>query len=278
MIDKRLSPLLATLAGAAALLLSLGAACAADTKGDAKQGDLNKPAVLVNGKAITNRDVEAFAAAMSAQGGRPIPRDEVLNTLIDRELLYQEAIAKHYDKRPDVVLEIENQRRSLLANVSVSEMLRAKPATEEELRKIYQDRIASQKLSEYKARHILVKSEGEAKDIIDQLDKGADFSALAKSKSTDTASGANGGDLGWFNSNQMVPEFSKATAALEKGKYTKTPVQSQFGWHVIVLDDVRPVTPPSFDDMKDRIEGAAQNQRLGEYLLGLRKKAKIEKK
>lgn len=276
MADKRSTPLFTTLAGVASVLMSLGTVQAEEIK-QAQTVD-TKPAVIVNGTVLTNQDVDAFARAMSATRGQQMPREEILNTLIDRELLYQEAITKGYDKLPDTIRELENQRHSLMANVAVSEILRAKPITEQELRKIYQDRILSQKPNEYKAHHILVKTEGEAKDIIAQLDKGAKFGELAKTKSMDSASAVNDGDLGWFSPNQMVPEFSKAAAELEKGKYTKTPVKSQFGWHVILLDDIRPITPPKFEDMKSRLEGAAQNQRLSEYLSGLRQKAKIEKK
>lgn len=275
MTVKRLTPLLTTVAGVVSVFLFLNAAHAADTKADTKQADEDKPVVTVNGTVLTNRDLDAFARAVAASRGQQMPREEVLNTLIDRELLYQEAVAKGYDKLPDVVRELDNQRRSLLANVTVNEALRAKPITDQDLRKVYQDVVVGKKLNEYKARHILVKTEGEAKDIIAQLDKGANFSDLAIAKSIDSASAKKGGDLGWFTPNQMVPEFSKAAASLQKGKHTETPVKSQFGWHVIELEDTRPVTPPSFDDIKDRLKGVVQNQRLSEYISSLRQKAKI---
>lgn len=274
MIAKRSTPLAAALAGIASVFLALGIAQAADSA--PSSGD--KPVAVVNGTVLTGRDLEAFTSAMAGSRGQPMPKEEALNTLIDRELLYQEALAKGLDKMPDVVQELNDQRRSLLANVAITEMLRAQPATEQELRKVYQDKIVAKKLSEYKARHILVKTEGEAKDIIAQLDKGADFSALAKSKSMDTASATKGGDLGWFSPTQMVPDFSNATVALQKGKYTKKPVKSQFGWHVIMLDDTRPVTPPTFDEIKSRLEGAVQGERVSKYVSGLRQKAKIENK
>lgn len=274
MIDKRFIPLVAALAGITSMFLSPGAVQAADNKPAAG----NKPLVSVNGTLLTTKDLDAFMNAMSASRGQPMPQQEALNTLIDRELLYQEAVAKGMDKKPEVMQDLNDQRRSMLANVAITEMLRAKPATEQELRKVYQERVLDKKLNEYKARHILVKTEGEAKDIIAQLDKGADFSALAKAKSIDTGSGAKGGDLGWFSPSQMVPEFSKATAELQKGKYTKTPVKSQFGWHVILLDDTRPVKPPTFDELKTRLEGVVQSERVSAYVSSLRQKAKIENK
>jgi peptidyl-prolyl cis-trans isomerase C len=274
MIHKRFIPVVAACAGIASMFLSLDTVQAADNKQDG--GD--KALVSINGTVLTTKDLDAFIQAMSSSRGQPMPRQEALNTLIDRELLYQEALAKGIDKKPEVVQELNDQRRSMLANVAITEMLQAQPATEQELHKVYQERILDKKLTEYKARHILVKTEGEAKDIIAQLDKGGDFSALAKSKSIDTGSGAKGGELGWFSPSQMVPEFSKATAALQKGKYTEAPVKSQFGWHVIQLEDSRPVKPPTFDELKPRLEGVVQSERVSAYVATLRAKAKIENK
>ncbi len=269
MTAKRFTPLAATLAGIAWMFASAGIAQAADSSA------ADKPLVTVNGSTLTTKDLDAFTKAMAASRSKPVPRQEAMKTLIDRELLYQEALAKGLDKDPDVKQELFDQRRSLLANMAISDMLRAKPATDKELHQIYQERVLTQKATEYKARHILVKTEGEAKDIIAKLDKGADFAALAKAKSIDTGSGAKGGELGWFSPSQMVPEFSAAAAKLAKGKYTETPVKSQFGWHVIQLEDTRQVKPPSFDQLKPRLEGVVQSERITAYVNDLRKKAKI---
>jgi len=274
MTVKRFIPLAATLAGIASMFLSLGSVQAADNNNTGA----DKPLVSVNGTMLTTQDLDAFTKAMSTSRSQPMPRKEALNTLIDRELLYQEALAKGMDKKPEVVQDLNDQRRSLLANVAITEMLRAKPATDKELHKVYQERVLNKNLTELKARHILVKTEGEAKDIIAQLDKGADFAALAKAKSIDTGSGTKGGELGWFSPSQMVPEFSKAAADLQKGKYTETPVKSQFGWHVIQLEDTRPVKPPTFEELKPRLEGVVQSEHVSEYVASLRKKAKIENK
>ncbi|MEJ2652261.1 MAG: peptidylprolyl isomerase [Gammaproteobacteria bacterium] len=274
MIDKRFIPLVAILAGITSVFLPLNAAYATN----AHQANGDKPLVSVNGAVLTNGDLEAFTKAMSASRGQHVSRTEALNTLIDRELLYQEALSKGRDKKPEVLQELNDQRRSMLANIMITDMLRAKPATDAELHKIYKERVLNQKLTEYKARHILVKTEGEAKDIIAQLDKGADFATLAKAKSIDTGSAAKGGDLGWFNPAQMVPEFSKAMEALQKGHYTKTPVKSQFGWHVILREDSRPVKPPTFAEIKPRLEGVVQSERVSAYVKSLRDKAKIENK
>jgi peptidyl-prolyl cis-trans isomerase C len=274
MTDKRFSPFFSTLAIALSLALTLGTAHAADPKPPAD----NKPVVVVNGTTITVQDVNDFARAVSAARGQQLPQSEVFNTLIDRELLYQAAVAQGLDKRPDVIRELKNQKQSLLANLAANEAVRSQPITDQELHKVYEDRVLAMKGNEIKAHHILVKTEGEAKDIIAQLDKGADFDALAKSKSIDTGSAEKGGDLGWFAPNQVVPEFAQAASKLEKGKYTQAPVKSQFGWHIIRLDDTRPIPPPKFEDVKKQLDGIVQNERLSAYIESLRKQAKIENK
>ena len=130
---------------------------------------------------------------------------------------------------------------------------------------------------EYKARHILVKTEDEAKAVVKQLDDGSDFAKLAKEKSTGP-SGKTGGDLGWFRPQQMVPPFSDAVAAMKKNTYTKKPVKTQFGWHVIKLEDLRDVQPPKFEDIKDQVKTIVQTKRVQKYVKSLRDKAKIDYK
>src|SRR3569623_913327 len=248
---------LALLAGAA--LLAGGAAHAADPA-PAKSTD-NAVVATVNGTALTTRDLAALSRTLAPQG-QTLSSEEALQALVDRELLYQEAVAKGYDKIPNVV----------------SEAMRGKQPADAEMRNIYQDKVATKNVKEFKARHILVPTEAEAKDVIAQLDKGAPPSELAKTKSKDRASAESGGDLGWFSAGQMVPQFSQAVTTLDKGKYTKTPVRTQFGYHVVVLDDTRKVAPPSFDSIKDRLAEVVQSQKIGEYLETLRKKAKIDVK
>lgn len=275
MNTTRASLRLAAVAGAALLAGGLGVAHAADATQN--KGNSDQVVATVNGTKLTTRDLASFSRSMAPQG-QQINREEALQGLVDRELLYQEAIAKGYDKLPEVTQEIENQKRILLSNVAVSEMLRGQKPTDAEMRKVYQDKVASKDLKEYKARHILVDSEAEAKGIIGQLDKGGNFSDIAKAKSKDRASAENGGDLGWFNPSQMVPPFSQAVTTLGKGQYTKTPVKTQFGYHVIVLDDSRKVNPPTFEEIKDRLGDVVQSQKIGDHLAELRKKAKIDMK
>lgn len=276
MTDTRVLSRLAAVGAAALLIGAAGAVHAADDTAPKKTGG-DQVVATVNGTALTTRDLASFTRGLGGQGQAP-SREEALQALVDRELLYQEAVAKGYDKLPEVVQDLANQKRNLLSNVALNEMLRGKPASEADMRKLYQERVATQDLKEYKARHILVDGEAEAKDIIAQLGKGGNFSEIAKSKSKDRASAANGGDLGWFNPAQMVPPFSQAVTTLGKGQVSKTPVRTQFGYHVISLDDVRKVTPPGYDEIKDRLEEAVQRDKIGAHVEALRKKAKIDMK
>ena len=275
MNNSRIASQLTLLVAAALLAANARSVHAADVPPAQNIGE--QVVATVNGTPLTARDLAAFARLLNPQG-RQLSREEAMQSLVDRELLYQDALAKGLDKNPIVATELLNQKRTVLSNAAVNDMLRAKPPTDAEKRKVYQERVAGQELKEFKARHILLETEGEAKDVIAELEKGGNFGALAKSKSKDRASAENGGDLGWFNPSQMVPAFSQAAAGLEKGKYSKTPVQTQFGWHVISLDDVRKITPPSYDDIKDRLDDAVQSQHISQYLEALRGKAKIEMK
>jgi len=197
----------------------------------------------------------------------------VLEEIINLELARQNGEQQGVDKDTEIMLQIDQQRRAVIATAAIQKELETNPITDEELKKIYDDNVGGG--NEYKARHILVKEEEEAKKLIAELDGGADFSELAKQHSTGPT-GKNGGDLGWFSAQQMVEPFSEAVAAMEKGSYTKEPVQTQFGWHVIMLDDTRETTPPSFDQLKPQLQMLAQNQRVQEYLTKLRDSATIE--
>ena len=178
------------------------------------------------------------------------------------------------DKQPMVIATIDQQERTALAGAAIQDFLANSPITDDDAKKIYDEQMGKA-TSEFNARHILVKEQDEAVAIIDLLDKGGDFSELAKEKSTGP-SGASGGELGWFNESQMVKPFSEAAAQLEKGQYTKTPVQTQFGWHVIILDDSRASTPVPYDDVKDRIKMLLANQNMQQHVEELRNAANIE--
>lgn len=231
----------------------------------------------VNGTKIKQKTLDTYTKFIQAANqGAQVDSRLVLSELIKMELLYQEALKQKVDKEPEVAVRAEMQHKELLANALLQKSGIGAPVADDELKKIYDEKIKSQNITEYKARHILVKSEDEAKTIIADLDKGGSFEELAKSKSTDAGTKENGGDLGWFAAPQMVPEFTQAVAALQKGSYTKTPVKTNYGYHVIKLEDSRPATPPSFEDSKKRIVASIQNARLLEYIESLRKKAKID--
>jgi peptidyl-prolyl cis-trans isomerase C len=198
----------------------------------------------------------------------------VLNELISLELMRQESVSKGLNALPMVVAALDQQERTALAGAAIKDFMNSNPVSDEAAQELY-DAQVGKSAKEFNARHILVETEDEAKAVIAQLDKGSDFSELAKEKSTGP-SGSSGGKLGWFGAGQMVAPFSEAAAKLNKGEYTKEPVQTQFGWHVIILDDTRESTPPPFEDVKDRLKMLLANQQLQQHVEELKNSATIE--
>ena len=227
----------------------------------------------VNGKPITQESYDSFMAETGTNAN--INREQVINELIARELIIQDALAKKIDQREDVTKRLAQLKRDLLLQSALRDVVMENPVSDEELKKEYDELIAKNKAKEYKARHILVEEEDKAKALIVELDGGADFAELAKANSTGP-SGKNGGDLGWFGAGQMVPPFEKAVQSMEKGQYSKEPVKTQFGWHIILLEDIREMTPPAFEDVKQQIQQMVQQRRIGDYIEQLKAKAKIE--
>jgi peptidyl-prolyl cis-trans isomerase C len=230
----------------------------------------------VNGAPIMKSVLDIYGAQRKAsQGeGEKVDDQEILNEVISLELMRQEGVSKGLDTSPTVVATMDQQTRTLLAGVAIRDFVQNNPVTDEQARAVY-DKEIGKPGTEYKARHILVKTREEAEELIHELDKGGDFSALAKEKSTDT-SASEGGDLGWFSTAQMVQPFADTVAGLKKGSYTEEPVQTQFGWHVILLEDTRESTPPAFDDIKDRLKVLVANQQLQQHIQQVREAAKIE--
>jgi peptidyl-prolyl cis-trans isomerase C len=171
---------------------------------------------------------------------------------------------------------LEIQRQELLINAFLQDYVKANPIPEETLRKEYDAAKTQSGAKEYKARHILVKEEAEAKQIIAQLKKGANFDRIAAEKSEDTGSKGKGGDLDWSPPNRYVKPFADALVKLKKGQLTDTPVQSSFGWHIIRLDDERPMKVPPFEEVKGTIQQQLQQQVVQKAIADLRAKAKIE--
>jgi peptidyl-prolyl cis-trans isomerase C len=230
----------------------------------------------VNNSPLTQDVLDIYATQRKAQGGEEQANSEeaILNELISLELMRQDSVNKGLNTQPFVVAAIDQQTRTALAGAAIKDFMANNPVSDEAAKTVYDEQIAIAG-KEYSARHILVDDEETANEVIKLLDSGSDFSELAKEKSTGP-SGPSGGKLGWFGADQMVKPFSDATAALEKGAYTKTPVQTQFGWHVIILDDVRESSPPPFDDVKDRIKLLLANQQLQQYVEKMKSSAIID--
>lgn len=229
----------------------------------------------VNGTALTKPVFEAYAAQRraAAPAGEGSDDATILDELINLELMRQEGVNKGLEARPAVAALLDQQQRAVLARAAIQDFTNTNPVTDEMAKQMYDTQLGKPG-KEYKASHILLKTQDEAVAIIGELDGGADFAELAKSKSTGP-SGASGGQLGWFAPAQMVQPFSEAAAMLEKGNYSKEPVETQFGWHVILLEDTRERTPPSFDEVKDRLKLAMANKRLQEHLQEVRAAADI---
>ena len=236
----------------------------------------NPVVATINGKPITEQALQAYARQRSGdQSNAGLDRQTVMNEVITRELLYQEAVAKGIDERPEIQAMIEHQTHTMLANLVVQQLLQSRQPSRDELQSAYEAHIKDMGNKEYKARHILVDSEAAARSVIDALDEGQDFAQLAKEKSTGP-SGESGGDLGWFSASAMVKPFAAATRALEVGSYTKEPVQTRFGWHVIRLEDTRDIQPPAFDDLRDQLVNSWRTRLIQDYIGQLRDTAEIK--
>ena len=253
-----------------ALAAGLGLAAVAS----AQEGTLAK----VNGVAIPQSRADLLMKEMAAQGRPDTPemRDAIKQELINREIVAQEAVKKGLHKRPDVTLQIELQRQAVLINAYLQDYLKANPVSEDDLKKEYESVKASAASREYKVRHILVESEDEAKQVLAQLKKGGNFEKLAAEKSKDQGSKGRGGDLDWATPARYVPAFGQAITKLKKGQLSDPPVQTQFGWHVIRLDDERPAKFPAFEEVKPQIEQQLRQQTVNKAFSDLRAKAKIE--
>ena len=231
----------------------------------------------VNGVAIPQQHFDLLIKNLVAQGRPDSPemRDAIKQQMISRELMVQEAAKRGLDKSPETAARLSFSRQDVLSNAYIQEVLRANPITDDTVKKEY-ERIKAQSTKEYKTRHILVEKEDEAKDIIAQLKKGASFEKLAAEKSNDPGSKTNGGDLDWSMPSRFVKPFGDAMVKLKKGQITETPVHTNFGWHVIRIDDERAAKIPGFDEAKPQVQQGLQNQAVEKAIADLRAKAKIE--
>ena len=233
---------------------------------------------IVNGKAVPTARVEALAQQV-ARSGRPVTPEmqgQLRDEVIAREIFIQEAQLRGLDSSDDFKSQIELARQSILIRELFADFQKKNPVTDADIKGEYDKFAAANGGKEYKARHILVEKETDAKAIIAQLKKGGKFEEIAKKSSKDPGSGANGGDLDWAAAGSYVKEFSEAMVKLEKGKMTDAPVKTQFGYHIIRLDDMREAQLPKFEDVKPQIAQQLQQQKLAKYQEELRTKAKID--
>ena len=239
-----------------------------------------KPVATVNGTALSRELFEFFVKSGSGKASADLTadqRNQALDTLVRAELVAQQATKDGVDKQGDAPSQLALMRLQVLEQAAATSYLKDRKATDAEIKAEYDSVIAAMPKSEFHAHHILLKSKEEADAVLASLKKGAKFEALASAQSTDPGSKANGGDLGWFSPAGMVKEFSAALVTLKKGQITTAPVQSQFGWHVIRLDDTRETAPPSFDSVKERLAQRVDAKKFKNYEEELLKSAKIEK-
>jgi peptidyl-prolyl cis-trans isomerase C len=231
----------------------------------------------VNGKAIPKTRATAMLSAQAAQGQPDSPelRKAVSEELIRREILTQEAVKKGFDKKPEIQGQIDLARQGVLIGAYLNDYVKGHPIGDEQIKAEYAVITAKLGNKEYKARHVLVETEDQAKAIIARLKKGEKIEDLAK-ESKDPGSKDRGGDLGWANPASFVPPFSAAMTKLEKGKFTDTPVKSDFGWHVIQLDDTRELKLPPMEEARPQIAQQLQQRMVQKHIDELRAKAKIE--
>ena len=237
-----------------------------------------KPAALVNGKPVPQSRVDGLLAAQLAQGQTDTPqlRNAVREELVRREVLAQAAEKKGFDKKPEVVSQISLTRQGVLVSAYIQDFVKTHPVTDDMVKAEYDALRKTLGEKEYKVRHILVDTEDEAKAVIGKLKAGEKFEELAKAQSKDPGSKENGGDLGWANQAAYVKQFSDAMVGLEKGKYTETPVKSNYGWHIIELDDVRDMKAPAIEEIKPQLTQRVQQQMVEKHIAELRAKAKVE--
>ena len=243
----------------------------------AKPGS-GKPVATVNGVPVPQSRADYLMQQQLSRGGADTEqmRGMVRDELVNREILMQEAQKAGIAKQPEVQAQLDMARQEIIVSAYLRDWVRKHPITDAEVQQEYEKAKAEQGDKEYKARHILVESEDEAKALIAQLKKGGKFEDLATKNSKDGGSAQRGGELDWNVPAGYDKQFSEAMVKLEKGKYTETPVRTRFGFHIIQLDDVRPAKFATLAEVKPRIQQKLAQNRIEELVRGLRAKAKIE--
>jgi peptidyl-prolyl cis-trans isomerase C len=258
------------------------AAGAASTSGaPAPSADNSAPVATVNGTPISHSFYDYYAKGLAGKNSvaelTPEQKQLALDNLVRAEVIAQEATKEGLDKDPGTAALLQLARLNVLQQAVSDVYLKDKKPTEQEARAEYETQVGLLAHQEYHVAHILVATEGFARKIIGELEKGANFSDVAKRESMDPSK-TNGGDIGWLTPDRIMKPFADAMVALKKGEYTHKPVQTQYGWHIIRVDDIRDVTPPSFDQVHQRLDQVVQAKKFKAYTDGLMKNAQIEKK
>jgi len=236
--------------------------------------------VVVNGVAIPQSRIDAMNRELTAQGQPDTPErhNAVKEELVNREVLAQAASKRGLDKNPDIAAQMQMASQAVLVRALFESEVKANPITDAQLQREYEQFKGSMGSNEYKVRHILVDKEDDAKAIIAELNKGGDFAKIAKEKSKDPGSKENGGDLDWGPSARYVKPFADAVTGMQKGQTTAAPVKTDFGYHVIRLDDTRPLKVPEFNEIKEQFRQRAQQAQIQKLVMDLRTKAKVEER
>lgn len=238
------------------------------------------PVATIDGTPITRAQYDTYMKSLLQ--GRPATeltteqKGQVLDEMINMELLASQGVKDGVDKDPDVAARLDVLRMRVLADAESQKYLKGKEPTDEELHAEYDTAIAAMDKTEYHAKHILVATQAQAEAVIKKIKGGAKFEDVAKAESTD-GSKNNGGDLGWFSLSRMAKPFAEAVKGLKKGEMTNVPVQTQFGWHVIKLEDTRETAPPPFEQVKQQVGNGVVQKKLQAYVETLKKAAKIDK-
>ena len=237
---------------------------------------------IVNGVSLTRPEFDIYEKNLmrnaKVQSLTPEQQNQVLDDLITMQVMAAQGEKDGLENDPETKAQLALLHMRVLADAESQKFVKSQTPSDAELHAEYETAISKMDKEEYHARHILVPTKEQAEQIIKKLKKGAKFEDLAKSESTDTGSKNNGGDLGWFTTSRMVKPFADAVKSLKKGEVSPTPVQTQYGWHVIQLEDTREAAPPAFDQVKPQLTDAVMRKKLQAYVEDLKKQAKIEKK
>jgi peptidyl-prolyl cis-trans isomerase C len=273
-----------TRAGLAIALLAALSACnktgAPATPVAAADKPVVPPVASVDGAPISQEIYDFFTKSVAGKSATELTaeqKSQVLDELVSMQLIANQAVKDGIDKDTDVTSQLAIMRLRVLADGESRKFLKGKEPTDQELHVEYETALLSMDKTEYHARHILVATKELAEQLIKQIKSGAKFEAVAKAQSMD-GSKDRGGDLGWFSPTRMAKPFADAVKALKKGEITAAPVQTQFGWHIIKLEETRDVTPPPFEQIKDQLVNRVMQKKLQAYVEELKKTAKIEKK